>query len=102
MSTFKKYNLKEQIYTHLRQKIITGFYVQDEKIIIDKIAKELNVSNSPVREAINLLISNGLIVKKNHEIRIVKLSSEDITEITESFIVLLLTLLIWPDLSDSR
>ena len=63
---------------------------QGEKIVIENITKKLEVSNSPVREAINMLINDGLLVKLKNEIRVIKLTANDMMEITEAIISLLI------------
>ncbi|MFW5994144.1 MAG: GntR family transcriptional regulator, partial [Halanaerobiaceae bacterium] len=47
--------LRMQVYEVLREAILTGKLDPGEKIIEVKIAEKLNVSRTPVREAIRML-----------------------------------------------
>ncbi len=53
--------LRMQVYEVLREAILTGKLDPGEKIIEVKIAEELNVSRTPVREAIRMLELEELI-----------------------------------------
>src|SRR5699024_1202085 len=52
---------KQYVYQVLRSRILDGIYTSGFRIIIDRIAKEINVSAIPVREAIRHLEADGLI-----------------------------------------
>ena len=54
--------LRKQVYEVLRETILTGKLKPGEKITEVKIAEELNVSRTPVREAIRMLELEELIV----------------------------------------
>ncbi len=54
-------SLTEEIVDIMRTRILKGEYDVDEKFIETKIAKELNVSRTPVREAFNQLEQEGLV-----------------------------------------
>jgi DNA-binding GntR family transcriptional regulator len=53
--------LRDQVYDILRKQILTGAFPQGYKLIEDRLALHLNVSRTPVREAIQRLIVNGLV-----------------------------------------
>ncbi|WP_019244240.1 MULTISPECIES: GntR family transcriptional regulator [Bacillus] len=53
-----------QCYEILRDKILNGDMPGGTKIVEDKLATELGVSRTPIRESIRKLESEGLIVKK--------------------------------------
>lgn len=53
--------LRDQVYDVLREQILTGAFPQGYKLIEDRLALHLNVSRTPVREAIQRLIVNGLV-----------------------------------------
>jgi len=56
------YRSKNQIvYEMIREAIITGRYAPNERLIIDNIAQELEVSHSPVRECMRQLESDGFV-----------------------------------------
>lgn len=52
---------KQYVYQVLRSRVLDGIYTSGFRIVIDRIAKELNVSTIPVREAIRHLEADGLI-----------------------------------------
>ena len=52
----------EKSYQYIRQKIESGFFGPSDKLITRTLAKEIGVSLSPVREAINRLATEGLIL----------------------------------------
>ncbi len=55
-------SLRDQVYAHIRHQIITQQYNFGQKINIADLARELNVSNTPIREALSKLENDGLIV----------------------------------------
>ncbi len=74
--------IKEQVYEKLKSDILNGTYKPGERIQELKIAKKLNVSRSPVREAIKELIGEGLLVSvPNKSITVKKLSVKEIKDI---------------------
>src|SRR5699024_8293933 len=54
-------NKRQNAYQVIRNRIIEGTYVPGKRIIIDQIAKEVESSHIPVREAIHQLESEELI-----------------------------------------
>lgn len=53
--------LTKQVHNVLRAKIIGGKYMPGDKLDIHKLADEFGVSRSPVKDAINQLVHEGLI-----------------------------------------
>ncbi|MEL1133628.1 GntR family transcriptional regulator [Desulfitobacterium sp. THU1] len=51
-----------QVYQILRESILTGKYRPGERLLEQKLAQELEVSRSPVREALRMLEQDGLVV----------------------------------------
>jgi len=77
-----KTNLVNQIYDLIIEKIISSELEMGEKIIISSIAKEYNVSPTPVREALNKLTKEGLVENiPNVGNFVFKLNENDIEEI---------------------
>lgn len=50
--------IRQQVYLTLRQRILDGTYSPGTHLNIDALSKELGVSNSPLREAMLLLIND--------------------------------------------
>ncbi len=53
--------LRELVADELRQRILDGRLPQGSRVIEDRLAEELGVSRNPVREAIRLVESEGLV-----------------------------------------
>lgn len=78
----KNVSLSEQIYNLLKKQIIDGKINHGERLVIDKIANEIGVSSTPVRDALRLLVSSGFAEKKNNDgIFIIDLSKKDVIEL---------------------
>lgn len=54
---------RERVYRFLRQQITTGEYGGGIRLVEEQIAEELGVSRTPVREALQRLISDGLVLR---------------------------------------
>lgn len=57
----KKQNAKDLAYEYISSRIINGEYSANEKIDDSIIAKELNISKTPIRDAIQLLVSQNFL-----------------------------------------
>ena len=57
-------SLKDQVYSHLRTKMLSGELGPGSQLSHRAIAKEIGVSFTPVREAINRLATEGLVESK--------------------------------------
>lgn len=53
--------LATQVYRVLREEIISGTFAPGDKLDINKLAEKFEVSRSPVKEAVNQLVHEGLI-----------------------------------------
>jgi len=62
MSEAATMSKSERVYQHLREEILTGAYADGYRIVLDKVARELDVSPVPVREAVRRLEAEGLVV----------------------------------------
>lgn len=90
MPRLKKISLKAQVYEIIRQKILHQEYALGEKINIDTLAEELNISNSPIREALMMLTQDGLIdMVPNNGAKVISFSEEGFHEIASSIYVVL-------------
>lgn len=83
-------SLKVQTYNTIREMIISQQLQFGEKISIAGLSRELQVSNSPIREAVSMLESDGLVVNNpNVGPSVVKLSKELFYTLTHTVTVLL-------------
>lgn len=75
-------SLQERVYILLREWILTGRLPPNTVLNTSRLARQLNVSRTPVRDAINRLISVGLVVKVVHrEARVADFMSDEVYEI---------------------
>lgn len=58
-----KYNLKQKAYKSIKDKIMYFELKPGQKIIESKLAVALNISRTPLREALAMLENEGLIIK---------------------------------------
>lgn len=77
-----KKSVRQNIYEALRDRITFGELHPGERLIEANLVREFKASRSPVREALRLLESEGLISAENNKgICVAKLSVKDIEEI---------------------
>ena len=55
-------NKQERVYTLLRERIVSGAYSPGHRLVIDALARELGVSQAPIREALRRLESEGWVI----------------------------------------
>ena len=80
--TFKPLNKK--VFLKLKKAIIRGDYKPGEKLIEEKIAKKMNISRTPVREALQKLAALGFVkVYPNQGIFVNQISLEDLKEVVQ-------------------
>lgn len=80
-SVVKTEPLHTQLYHLLKQKLIEGFYEPGERLIEARIAEEYSVSRAPVREALRMLIHDGLVIQKNNALCVFQPTLNDLVEI---------------------
>src|ERR671925_1280000 len=77
----QKRPLKEDIFDVLHEKIISGVYKPGDWLRQDDIATLLGVSMTPVREALDLLVSAGLAERVPYRgVRVREMSTKDVVE----------------------
>ena len=69
--TIDRKTISDQVYDHIKRLILSGKLVGGDKIPEIRIADQLNVSRTPVREAIRKLSEYGLVVLKPRSYAIV-------------------------------
>jgi GntR family transcriptional regulator, rspAB operon transcriptional repressor len=78
---FERKSLKEEIFEILHKRIISGKFTPGEWLRQEEIASQLRVSQTPVREALDLLVSSGLAERLPYRgVRVLKLSREEIID----------------------
>jgi DNA-binding GntR family transcriptional regulator len=80
----KKGTLKDQISVQIKELILFNQLRPGQLIVIDKIAGELGVSHTPVREALAKLELEGLVILNSYQNpRVAEITPEDVREIYE-------------------
>ena len=80
----KRATLKTQVYDYLKEAIIMGGLKPGERLIEEKISEELQVSRSPIREAIRMLEKDGLLlVNSSGGVTVVEPSIQDFKHLYE-------------------
>lgn len=84
MAVIKKLSLVDQVYERLRESIIHMEIPLGARLNVSKLQEEYHVSSTPVREAMNRLLNDGLIEFENNVgARVVDLDKADIRELLE-------------------
>lgn len=85
----KRKSLGEEVFEILRDKILAGEYPLGEWLRQEEIGKQLGVSQTPVREALDRLVSEGLAERVPYRgVRVSTLTSEEIADIYAARMVL--------------
>lgn len=78
----EKYSLRGKIFNILRQQILDGKYKAGDSLVETKLAEELGVSRTPIREAIRQLELEGLVISIPNKGVVVKgITEKDIEDI---------------------
>lgn len=89
--TIKKAPIREQIYEIIKNDIMIRRYNPGDKLSIASISKELDVSNSPVREAISMLERDGLVeTYPNAGSSVISMSQQRLAHIADAIAAMLL------------
>lgn len=82
--SLNRYVLADELYTLLKKRILSHEMSAGDKINIDKLARDLGVSNIPIREALSRLSSEGLVsVVPFKGMFVAAMNARDIDEIFE-------------------
>lgn len=77
-----RYSLTNQVYDIIKSEILNGKILSGEEISVDGIARKLETSKTPVRESLNKLIGEGLVVNNGKsKMKIIELTLEEISNI---------------------
>ena len=89
ISIQRSQSLRQQVYQALKQIILKGDLASGERVVETQLAKQLQVSRTPIREAIGQLKREQLIVSKdNGGFRVATLSVEDAAQLYDCRIAL--------------
>ena len=73
--------LSQKVYHILKNSIVRGDLTPNSRLVLTEIAKSLGISNTPIREAINKLVSEGLLkIIPNKGIIVKEINIDDFQE----------------------
>ena len=81
MREFKTVSLADQVYDRLENDIIQGVYPKGEILTELKLAEQLGVSRTPIREALRRLEQERLITDAGKGSRVLGISADDVLDI---------------------
>jgi len=86
---FEQVSLGNKVYEYLRNQIVSGEFPPDTRLPENELAAKLQVSRVPVREALNMLISDGFVVRiPRHGAVVAPVTRKEIDENWETRILL--------------
>lgn len=84
MTVIKRVSLVDQVYEKIRNRIIKLEIPFGSKLNVNKLQEEYGVSSTPVREALNRLLNEGLIEYENNVgARTIDIMENDVIEVQE-------------------
>jgi len=76
-------DLRQQVYLGLRENIRIGHYPPETRFLEHSVAAEFGVSRTPAREALALLLQDGLIVQEGRGFRFPSYTADEIMDVFE-------------------
>lgn len=77
------------VYSGIRSSLVRGRFAPGEKLILRQLAREFEVSLTPVREALHRLITEGVLTQEHsRSVRVPMLSQERVLELRDIRVVL--------------
>ena len=76
-------NLAEIAYSKILNNIVSGKYKPGQRITEEQLCRDLNISRTPVREALRMLLSEGVIKKENKSYSVVYLNADEVRMLYE-------------------
>jgi len=74
--------LSQRVYRIIKRDIISGKLASDSRLFEEKIAEQMQISRTPVREALRLLSAEGfLTLKPNNGIVVSQISPQDLVDV---------------------
>lgn len=90
MPKIRRSSMKDQVYEIVKERILSQEYKFGESLSILGLSQELGISNTPIREALNMLVVEGLLTSNmNNKFRVLELSGETQRRLDEVVCVLL-------------
>lgn len=90
MGELIRVSMKQQIYEIVKARIMDQTYPMGAPVNIVSLSKEFGVSNTPIREALNILCAEGLLVSTlNAKFRVIEMNEDVKRELNEAVYVIL-------------
>lgn len=90
MGELIRVSMKQQIYEIVKGRIMDQTYPLGSPVNIVSLSKEFGVSNTPIREALNILCAEGLLVSTlNTKFRVIEMNEDVKRELNEAVYVVL-------------
>ncbi len=84
MAVIKRLSLVDQVYEKIRERIVSLEIPFGSKLNVSKLQEEYGVSSTPVREALNRLLNDGLIEFENNVgARVISITPQDVRQVQE-------------------
>ena len=83
MIKYKNISLADRVFDDLEKKILNGTYPRGMLLSESKLCEELDVSRTPVREAIRRLIDEDLVEEQSNGLLVLGMTDEDMKDIYE-------------------
>lgn len=83
-NVFERPSLTEIAYDEIKKKICLGKFGPGHKLVVDELVKAFAISNTPIKEALNRLIAEGLVEalpRRGMQVKVI--SPKEIKEICE-------------------
>lgn len=78
----RKKSIREQVYEYLKEEIVNGKIEEESRIVEEEYALKLNISRTPLREAIRMLELEGLIEgREKGGVVVPKITKKDVEEV---------------------
>jgi DNA-binding GntR family transcriptional regulator len=85
----KKKSIREQVYDYLKEEIVNGKIKEGSRIVEEEFAEKLNISRTPIREALRMLELEGLIeAREKGGVTVPKTTKKDVEEVVKIRIAL--------------
>lgn len=85
-----RHSVKDQVHDIIKDKILSGAYPLGSDINIAQLTTELGVSNTPIREALSRLETEGIVVKSGARHQVVEFSEKSNSDLDEVVSILVL------------
>lgn len=75
--------LHNQVYNIIKEQIMDGDFLPGERIIETRVAEQLGVSRGTIREAFQMLLKDGLLIRNDKIISIYKPDKKEVSDLYE-------------------